>query len=169
MNKPIVTLDVREDLRLGREPFSKIMGVVGLLRPDQKFRLIAPFKPDPILAVLGSRGFDHTATLVESGDWEVLFTRRDGELPSPISSVPDGRVVKKARAEWVDLDARGLEPPEPMIKILEALASLPPGAHLRAWTDRQPMHLYAMLDERGYLGESQKQSNGSFLTTIRSR
>ena len=65
------------------------------------------------------------------------------------------------------VDARGLEPPQPLVKILEALAGLPEGARLRARTDRRPMHLYAQLQERGFVGETEEQEDGSFVTHIR--
>jgi TusA-related sulfurtransferase len=67
------------------------------------------------------------------------------------------------------VDARGLEPPQPLVKILEALATLPEGARLRARTDRRPMHLYAQLEERGFVGESEEQEDGSFVTHVRRR
>jgi len=70
-------------------------------------------------------------------------------------------------AETVEVDARGLEPPQPMVRILEALARLPAGAELRARTDRRPMHLYPLLAERGFTADTQEQSDGSFLTFIR--
>jgi uncharacterized protein (DUF2249 family) len=67
------------------------------------------------------------------------------------------------------LDARGLEPPEPLVKILEALTALPEGAGLRAHTDRRPMHLYAQLEERGFVGETEEQPDGSFVTHVHRR
>lgn len=70
-------------------------------------------------------------------------------------------------AEPLEVDARGLEPPQPLVRILEAVATLPDGATLRARTDRRPMHLYALLAERGYRAETLEQSDGSFLTLIR--
>ena len=79
MSENIVTLDVREDLRNGREPFSKIMGAVAQLQPDEKLLLVAPFEPTPLFSVLGNQGFDHESKQIQSGDWEVLFTRRSGE------------------------------------------------------------------------------------------
>ena len=65
------------------------------------------------------------------------------------------------------LDARGLAPPQPMVVILEALTDLPEGAALRAHTDRRPMHFYALLEQRGFTGETEEQHDGSFITTIR--
>lgn len=54
----------------------------------------------------------------------------------------------------VQLDARGLEPPQPLVAILEALATLPQGSVLEARTDRHPVHLHAVLAERGFRGET---------------
>jgi TusA-related sulfurtransferase len=72
-------------------------------------------------------------------------------------------------AQPIQLDARGLEPPQPMMKILEALAALPAGTVLAANTDRQPMLLYPMLEQRGFTYETTQQSDGSHLTHIRHR
>ena len=69
----------------------------------------------------------------------------------------------------IELDARGLEPPQPMMKILEALAALPEGATLAAHTDRQPLLLYPMLEQRGFTYETNSQTDGSHLTQIRRR
>ena len=74
-----------------------------------------------------------------------------------------------ASSETVEVDARGLEPPQPLVRILESLAALPAGAELRAWTDPRPIHLYAQLEERGFTAVTQEQANGSFLTHIRRR
>lgn len=165
------TLDVREDIRNGREPFSKIMTAVAALKPDEQLRLIAPFEPVPLYAVLGKQGFQHRSQFIAGGDWEILFTRQPGAvptemLPSAPPSCPQNRSVL-APAEAVDIDARGLEPPQPLVKILEALTSLPANATLHARTDRRPMHLYAQLEERGFSGESVEQPDGSFITHIR--
>lgn len=68
----------------------------------------------------------------------------------------------------IELDARGLEPPQPMIRILEALRTLPEGGELRARTDRRPVHLYPLLEERGFRAESSEAPEGGFLTVVRS-
>lgn len=70
-------------------------------------------------------------------------------------------------ATTLDVDARGLEPPQPMVRILEALEALPEGGTLRALTDRRPMHLYALLEHRGFQAQTQPESDGSFATFIR--
>jgi uncharacterized protein (DUF2249 family) len=157
MKDKVVRLDVREDLRRGREPFSKIMMTVSQLKDDESLLLTAPFEPVPLFAVLARQGFSHASKPSGSGDWEVLFTRAPGKAP------------EAGQASVVDVDARGLEPPGPMVKILEALAALPEGADLRAHTDRRPMHLYAPVAERGFVCDSEEQSDGSFITHIRRR
>lgn len=170
MSENIFTLDVREDLRKGNEPFSKIMNAVGQLCPDEKLLLIAPFEPAPLFSVLASQGFDHTSKQIPFGDWEVLFTRRNGApaVFAPPERPPCG-AIKTSSAETIEVDARGLEPPQPMIKILETLATLPDRTELCARTDRRPMHLYAQLEERGFIGETEEQLDGSHVTTIRRR
>ncbi|HET7626102.1 MAG TPA: DUF2249 domain-containing protein [Verrucomicrobiae bacterium] len=183
MKNSIVKLDVRDDLRKGIEPFSKIMGAVSALRPDEQLLLIAPFEPVPLFSVLKRQGFEHVSRELESGDFEVLFTRDpNARVAAEIPKTPPlntGKVIKNASAksarargdsgktEIVDVDARGLEPPQPLMKILEALADLPENAELRAKTDRRPVHLYGQLEDRGFSGASEEQSDGSFITSIR--
>jgi uncharacterized protein (DUF2249 family) len=174
MSQQTVTVDVRDDIRNGREPFSKIMSAVAALRPDEALRLVAPFEPVPLFGILEKQGFECHAEQNEAGDWEVLFTRQAGgagsgrntnarpaQGPNAPCPVAEGTVSK--------VDARGLEPPQPMIKILEAVSSLPVGATLQARTDRRPMHLYPQLEERGFTAETEEQSDGSFITCIRRR
>ena len=131
----LVNLDVRDDLRQGREPFSRIMSAVAALRADQQLLLVAPFEPAPLIQLLQNRGFAHTARPLGGGDWEVLFAL--GDRP-PVSEAPPQAVGPSAITSIVEVDARGLEPPQPLIKILEALAALPPGARLRARTAQWP-------------------------------
>jgi hypothetical protein len=66
----------------------------------------------------------------------------------------------------IELDARGLLPPEPLVRILEAVAGLVGDTALRARTDRRPMHLFAQLEARGLRAECSEQPDGSFITLI---
>ena len=75
MSEKIVTVDVREDLAQGREPFSKIMAAVAALKDGQALRLIAPFEPAPLFGVLAGQGFTHKSKPMDTGDWEVMFRR----------------------------------------------------------------------------------------------
>jgi uncharacterized protein (DUF2249 family) len=66
----------------------------------------------------------------------------------------------------VVLDNRGLEPPQPMMHILEALTSLPDSATLLAINEREPLFLYPELAERGYGYQTTPHPDGSFHITI---
>src|SRR6476619_2900108 len=71
-----VTIDVREDIRAGREPFSKIMNAAAALQDAEQLLVIAPFEPVPLFQVLEKQGFRHTSKPVAAGDWEVRFIRQ---------------------------------------------------------------------------------------------
>ncbi len=172
MSANTTTLDVREDIRAGREPFSKIMAAVAGLAAQENLLIIAPFEPAPLFHVLAKQGFAHESKQTASGDWQVLFSRHGAVVATTpvVRSTASGCGCDAAQpTEIVELDARGLEPPQPLVTILEAISTLPPGTSLRARTDRRPMHLYAQLEARGFAGESTEQADGSFITHIRQR
>lgn len=76
-NKDYVELDVREDLRLKKEPFDKIMATVKSLKEGQAFVLHAPFNPLPLHKVLSRRGFEHKAEKIEKKHWKVIYTKKE--------------------------------------------------------------------------------------------
>ncbi|WP_313168620.1 DUF2249 domain-containing protein [Massilia oculi] len=53
-------------------------------------------------------------------------------------------------AGTVRIDVSALAAPEPMERILDALAVLPPGARLQVLIHREPFPLYEILDRRGW-------------------
>ena len=72
-----------------------------------------------------------------------------------------------APADEILIDARWLEPPEPMEKVLRALALLQPGQHIRLLLHREPFPLYSILDSRGYRHDTVPQADGSYVVLIR--
>ena len=50
----------------------------------------------------------------------------------------------------IEIDNRGLPPPEPMVRILSALSDLPAGDEVVALMDREPFLLYPELERRGF-------------------
>lgn len=80
--------------------------------------------------------------------------------PAPTSPAP----VKTGGVQ--EVDARGLEPPEPLIRILDALESLPAGVTLRAHTDREPCHLFGEAEQRGFKHHTNEQPDGSWITVL---
>lgn len=169
MDSKIHTIDVREDLRCGRSPFAKIQRALDEVGPGESLRLLVPFEPVPLFQVAAGKGLGHSSRQTAEGHWEVLFSRgamsKSRPDPPPLEQTAcDSQ--ETGNGEIMDVDARGLEPPEPMVRILEALAHLAAGAKLRAHTDRRPVHLYSHLENRGFLGESEEQKDGSFITCI---
>ncbi|MGO4558163.1 DUF2249 domain-containing protein [Mesorhizobium sp. 2RAF21] len=171
MTQPDHELDVRPILAEGGEPFGAIMEAVATLAPGQGLRLLAPFKPVPLFHVLGQRGFEPTAREIGGGDWEVIFRptaqRRDTvavEADFPASHGSDAETWPEPIAE---LDNRGLEPPEPMVRTLEGAESLAPGQTLAALLPREPVFLFDELKARGYLWRGTFVPEGHYRIVIR--
>lgn len=72
-----------------------------------------------------------------------------------------------AQTREILIDARGLEPPEPMEKVLQALAQLRPGQTIQLLLHREPFPLYPILAERGYRHETRMAADGSYVILIR--
>ncbi len=85
-----VHLDVRADIRCGREPFHRIMDVVETLRPGDRLVLLVPFEPTPLYHVLRRRGFSHTAETLENGAWRVVF-----DLPEAVAATKPPALVRR--------------------------------------------------------------------------
>lgn len=137
-------LDVREDLRRGEEPLSKIMAAVTELGSDGVLVLRAIFEPTPLYRVLGRRGFAHWTEQHGADDWSVWF------YPN-----------------LVVLDVRGLEPPEPMVRVLNAVDRLAPGQRLEVRHGRRPTLLYPQLEDRGFVHETDEPESGLVRIVIR--
>jgi len=74
METNVVTLDVREDLRAGREPFARIMEAVCRLGDGDALRIVAPFEPLPLIDLLTARGFRSGTEALGDGSFAVTFT-----------------------------------------------------------------------------------------------
>lgn len=149
-------IDVRPILKAGGEPFADILAAVAQLKPGQALHLLATFKPVPLFTVMAGRGFDHDEREIGGGDWEVVFT------PKAAST---GKAA--ATAGSATLDTRGLEPPEPMIRILAALEKMAPGSVLEAFTEREPVFLYQELAARGIAVKSERLGRDGYRHLIR--
>lgn len=164
--EPMV-VDVREELRKGGEPLPHILAAVKKLAPGQALRLFATFEPIPLYAVLGHQGFDHSAKKLGEGDWEVLFTPGAAKPKPKSESKPKPAATGVNTEDWpapsTHLDNRGLQPPEPLVRILDALEHLAPGQVLAAINERDPVFLYPELESRGAAIHTDKQADGVHL------
>ena len=152
-----VHVDVREDIRRGDEPFAKIMAAVKSLGDDQVLVLRAPFEPTPLYDVLGRRGLAHWTERHEATDWSVWFYRGEAATRAAAPASPADLV----------LDVRGLEPPQPMVAVLERLDALAPGQTLVVVHERRPLFLYPQLEERGFVHDTQELEPGVVHIRIR--
>lgn len=139
----VVEVDVREDLRSGKEPFSRIMAALKDVPEGGVLTLRAIFEPVPLYAVLARQGFTHYTERLAADDWKVWFYGERGPEADP---------------SVVVLDVRELEPPEPMVRTLAALEELPPGGTLVQLNVRVPQFLLPRLEERGFTYEIREQA-----------
>jgi uncharacterized protein (DUF2249 family) len=156
-----VEVDVRDDIRRGEEPFARIMAAVKALAPAEALVIRAPFEPVPLYDVLGRRGLAHWTEQRAPDDWRVWFHREAAAVaPAPVAPAA-------APAAGGTLDVRGLEPPLPMVRVLERLDGLEPGATLTVLHERRPLFLYPQLDERGFQHETDEPEPGLVRIVIR--
>ena len=146
MSEDFAVLDVRPILKDGGEPFQAIMSAVSALAPGQGLKLLATFRPQPLFNVMSNRGFDHTVTEIEGGDFEVCFTpKKTEEVKASNAATPD---------LWpnpaLELDLTELPPPEPMVRILAAVENHKAGDVIFALLSREPIFLYPELTKRGH-------------------
>jgi uncharacterized protein (DUF2249 family) len=164
-------LDVREDLRSGREPFSRIMEARRSLPEGGVLRLRAIFEPVPLYGVFLKQGFDHWTERLGDDDWRIWFYPAPEEAALRAASAggatPTCGGCGSDPEPVVVLDVRGMEPPEPMVRTLAALDTLPRGHTLVQLNVKEPQFLLPQLEERGFRYEVREQEPGLVRVFIR--
>lgn len=162
----IVRLDVREDIKNGADPFQKIMGAVGKLGEGEALHLINGFEPFPLYSVLKNKGFEHITNRIPEGFEIIFFRDNTGEGPVKVSgeadenSFTDDDLKNLAhKKNNIEMDVRGLEPPQPLLKIFEALENLKDDEALYVTHERKPIHLYPRLKDAGYKFLTEERGN----------
>jgi uncharacterized protein (DUF2249 family) len=156
-----VHVDVRDDIRRGEEPFATIMAAVRSLADGQALELRVPFEPIPLYGVLAKRGFAHWVESRAIDDWSAWFYR-DGA-----AAAAEPTAGGTAPPRTVTLDVRGLEPPLPLVRVLERLDALAPDEQLEIIHSRRPMFLYPQLDDRGFVHETEERGPGVVRIVVR--
>ncbi len=179
---PVVEVDVRDDLRTGQEPFGRIMLAVGSLGEHEVLHVRAIFEPVPLERVLSKRGFAYEARAWAPDDWSAWFwraagipsahapTRADTEEkrndPAAVRATGEPAQEGPSSPAPVLLDVRGLQPPEPLLRTLSALESLPVDRELVHINERVPHLLLPMLAERGFAWEIDDTEAGRVIVRI---
>lgn len=156
-----VDLDVRPILGKGGDPFHVIVATAGRLGTREALHLIVGFEPTPLYAVM--RSFGRVAYTERDGDVVHVWFYPDPAAPPPPSAEELARAPLQAP---VAMDVRGLEPPRPIVAILEKLAELGPGAQLLVRHHRDPVLLYDKLRLRGYDARAERRAEGDYLVRI---
>ncbi len=142
----ISQLDVRPILAGGRDPLDDVLAAVARLRPGAALLLTVPFRPAPLITLLGGHGHSVHARILDNGACCVAVVAR---------STQDV-------AELIDL-----EPPEPLEATLVATAALEPGASWLGWLPRYPRMLMPLLDKRGLAWTVAEALDGRALLHVR--
>lgn len=183
----VVHLDVREDLRQGKEPFTRIMNALDAVPDGGVLTVRAIFEPEPLYRVMASKGLDHWTEQLGSEDWRVWFypagdepyqdsaagpaspsfTKEDGSGGDEPDAQDDAAGGDVPEPGSIVLDVRGLEPPEPMVRTLAAIEELAPGETLVQVNVRVPRFLLPKLEERGFRYEILEESEERVRVAIR--
>ncbi|NNV04026.1 DUF2249 domain-containing protein [Anoxybacillus sediminis] len=169
----IVELDVRPHLRKKLEPFQLIMETVKTLGPDDTFVLHTTFKPVPLLGLMKAKGFAYKTERLANDHWKVTFVPRarkgelEGSEPDDESRLGEAPSTASPEApQTIELNNRGLEPPQPMIRTLKALEGCRTGDRVVIHNDRVPVFLIEELRALGYPYTVEEQPDGSARVTI---
>ena len=155
----MVDLDVRPEVESGSDPFKSIMTAISNLKEGEGLHLINLFEPVPLYTVMKMKGFDHSTECTD-GVWHIYFFKETG-APAPQAD-PSG----SAGPRTIEIDVRGLEPPEPMVRIIETLPQVGKGTVLLVHHHREPVMLYDKLEHLGYEAATEKVSEGYYKVRI---
>ena len=65
------------------------------------------------------------------------------------------------------VDGRFMEPPQPFMATMEMLDTLQPGEEMQLLLYREPHPLYRVLQQNGHTWQTELQTDGTFVVTIR--
>lgn len=167
-------LDLRETLNQGGHPLNQILAAAKEVQGDDCLCLVTPFEPVPLYSVLQQYDLICTSTEVTHNHWETRITKNKNisekstpeQAASPSETSEKSLEVASPEQTPVHIDTRSLEPPEPMVQILTLLEKLPIKSTLHALTDRNPLHLLAALEERGFASSCNPCADGSGWLTV---
>lgn len=165
----VSAIDVRDELRAGKEPFSLIMAARARVPEGGALSVRAIFEPFPLYAVMARQGFQHHTEELAADDWRVWFYPAAPAAAAATPGTGGAEPTDSTEAGVVVLDVRALEPPEPMVRTLAALETLPPGGTLLHINVRVPQFLLPQLEERGFTYEIRAQGPDLVRVFIRRR
>lgn len=144
-------LDVRPLLASGQDPFAQVMSMSARV-PSGGFMVVdAPFDPAPLRRVLAGKGFTSLGRQVGPNHWRICWRRDEAQEATSVTEEP---MTHRGPEPWgaadgTHLDVRGLQPPEPLTRVLDLIDQGETDT-LVLHHDREPVFLYPLLGERGW-------------------
>jgi uncharacterized protein (DUF2249 family) len=152
--------------------------LLGLLKMKGYSNRVEMIKPDHWITAFAHKSMGKEA--LETIDFSLYADLEEGEAVEPLPEEPDcsradpeaGEAIATAAPEAetagrvTELDNRGLEPPQPMVRTLKALEKCSPGDKVVIHNDRVPMFLIEELKQLGYPYSIEDQADGSAKVTI---
>ena len=148
-------VDVRPILAAGKDPFNYIMESIKELPIGVSLKVINTFEPTPLIRILEKKGFVCGVVQMSESEFHTYIKRTDS---SEKLNVTEGKtagdehalVKKRFEENFMYLDVRHLEMPQPMITILKSLETLPQGKALFVKHKKVPQFLFPELVERNF-------------------
>jgi uncharacterized protein (DUF2249 family) len=150
----LIVLDVREDIRTGKDPFLKIMDAVKRIEAGNALLIVNTFEPTPLISILLKKGYGYYMEVKGDDLVHTYFWLQGAHITAAADDKNttdsfDGAVA--AFGERIrKVDVRHMEMPQPMVTILNELETLPQNEALYVAHRRVPQFLIPQLQERGF-------------------
>lgn len=152
----IYELDVRPILAGGEDPFNKIISTLDKLAPGTTLKIINTFEPIPLIKILTKKGYEYFS---ESDGDGIIFSYFKKVMPVPethnviteknnTNEKEFEKLLNVYKDALIKIDVRNLEMPQPLVKILAQLDTLPEKHLLFVQHKKVPQFLFPELLER---------------------
>jgi uncharacterized protein (DUF2249 family) len=169
-NGAVTELDVRPILDAGKDPLDIIMSHVQMVNGSHVLKIINSFVPTPLISLLQKQGFESATEKVNEEEIATYFYKVSQK---PFTAFKPAEVADDW-FEWmvhfqgklVEIDVRGLQMPQPMHNILDALEKLPENHALFVYHSRIPVFLLPELNRLAFSYRVHENPDGEFFLLI---
>ena len=143
-------LDIRPLTEKGLDPVQMVIRSTTELKPGQHLHLLLNDQPETFICALGRLGYEGF-TEIKNGTWNTYFRKRKDSFPGPCV---------------LELDVRRLEPPLPLLKVLESLPSVSEGGMLKVFYPNRPESLAKKLRTHGFEVDWDETDGASYVLQV---
>lgn len=153
----IQSMDVRDQLAGGSDPFKNIIDKLNSLPEGFVLEVINSFEPKPLITILNKKGYE-SEVITTPNEIKTYFLKV-GEKNQPSTTQEIVNYVSAKELEFeqlkfknkcIEIDVRDMEMPMPMVTILNQLESLTKNNALFVNHKKIPQMLLPELEERGF-------------------